>query len=83
MMKLHALEEVLEEVCRHDFAEFDNPPKHHFSLRHRRNMKSILSPKREKFAPSKIKSTTKTAVIVLLIVFLALITERLKMKAKP
>lgn len=74
MMKQYTLEEVLEEVCRRDFAEFDNPPKHRFSIRHRRNMKRIFSQKREKLATAKIKLTPKSAVIVVLLIFLALLT---------
>ena len=73
-MKQHTLEEVLEEVCRCDFAEFDDPPEHHFSFRHRRNMKRILSSKRVKYSPTKIKLTPKTAVVILLLIFLALLT---------
>lgn len=73
-MKHYTLEDVLEEVCRRDFAEFENPPEHHFSLRHRRNMKRILSPKREKYSPAKIKLTPKTAVVILWVIFLALLT---------
>lgn len=83
MMKQHTLEEVLEDVCRLDFAEFEDPPEHHFSLRHRRNMKRILSPKREKYPPAKIKLTPKTAVVILLVIFLALFTGAMKILKLP
>lgn len=73
-MNEYSLIEILEEVHRKEFAVYDNPPKHRFSIRHRRNMKNILSPKSERFAPSKNKLTPKTAVIIVLILFLALIT---------
>ncbi len=36
------LKEILEEVHRREFAEFDNPPEHKFSLRHRLAMKRIF-----------------------------------------
>ena len=73
-MNEYSLIEILDEVHRKEFAVYDNPPKHRFSIRHRRNMKNILSPKSERFAPSKNKLTPKTAVIIVLILFLALIT---------
>lgn len=38
------LEEVMMEVYRLDYAEFDKPPKHHFSHRHRKAMREILYP---------------------------------------
>lgn len=66
--------DILEEIHRKEFAVYDNPPKHRFSIRHRRNMKKILSQTSEKFAPAKNKLTPKTAVIIILLVFLALIT---------
>lgn len=73
-MNEYSLIDILEDVHRREFAEFDNPPKHRFSLAHRRNMKSILSPKTEGLAPVKNKLTPKTAVIIVLLLFLALIT---------
>lgn len=73
-MNEYSLMEILEEVHRKEFAVYDTPPKHRFSLRHRRNMKSIFSPKSERFAPAKNKLTPKTAMIIILLVFLALIT---------
>ena len=83
MMKLYTLEEVLGEVCRRDFAEFDNPPKHRFSLRHRRNMKRVLSSKREKFSPAKTSSTPKIVPIILLVFFLALLTGAIIILSLP
>lgn len=73
-MNEYSLIEILEEVHRIEFAEFDNPSKHYFSLRHRRNMKRILSQKCENISPVKTILSPKTAAVVLLIVFLALIT---------
>ena len=74
MMKQHTLEEVLEEVCRLDYAEFDTPPKHLFSRRHRKNIKAILFPEREQLVRSKGKPRPQKAVIIIMLVFLAIIT---------
>ena len=73
-MNEYSLIEILEEVHSKEFAIYDNPPKHRFSIRHRRNMKNILSPKSEKSTPAKYKLTPKTAVIIVLLLFLALLT---------
>ena len=43
MMKQYTLEEVLEEVCRLDFAEFEDTPERKFSLKHRLAMKRIFA----------------------------------------
>ncbi|MCM1059785.1 MAG: DUF4367 domain-containing protein [Eubacterium sp.] len=42
-MNEYLLEDLLEEAYKLDFAEFDNPPKHRFSLRHRMRMRKIFS----------------------------------------
>ena len=73
-MKQHTLEEVLGEVCRCNFAEFDTPPKHLFSRRHRQNIKAILYPEREQPVRSKGKPHPQKAVIIIMLVFLATIT---------
>ena len=74
MMKQHTIEEVLEEVCRCDFAEFDTPPKHFFSRRHRKNIKAILFPEREQLVYPKVMPHPHKAVIILMLGFLAIIT---------
>ena len=74
MKTQYTLEDVLEEVCRRDFAEYVNPPKHHFSRRHRQNMKKILAPKREFIASTKAKLSPKKVAIIALLVFLAILT---------
>ena len=73
-MKQHTLEEVLEEVYRLDYAEFDKPPKHLFSRRHRQNIKAILFPEQEQLVRSKGRPRPQRAVIIVMLIFLAIIT---------
>lgn len=42
-MNEYSLKELLEEAHRIEFAEFDDPPKHRFSLRHKIRMRKIFS----------------------------------------
>ena len=74
MKKQYTIEEVLEEVYRLDYAEFDNPPIHFFSRRHKQNIKSILFPKREQPVSPKVKLRPQNVVIILVLVFLAILT---------
>lgn len=74
MKKQYTIEEVLEEVYRLDYAEFDNPPKHFFSRRHKQNIKSILFPRREQPVSPKVKLRPQKMVIILVLVFLAILT---------
>lgn len=74
MKKQYTIEEVLEEVYRLDYAEFDNHPKHFFSRRHKQNIKSILFPRREQPVSPKVKLRPQKVVIILVLVFLAILT---------
>lgn len=69
---MNSLMEVLEEVNRLDYAEFDNPPEHRFSRRSRKTMKKLLRPEpaRRSIHWSRIP-VRKRIVLVLLIVLLA------------
>lgn len=42
-MNEYLLEDILEEAYKLDFAEFENPPEHRFSLKHRIGMRKIFS----------------------------------------
>lgn len=69
---MNSLMEVLEEVNRLDYAEFDNPPEHRFSRRSRKALKKLLRPEpaRRSIHWSRIP-VRKRIVLVLLIVLLA------------
>ena len=70
----YTLKEVFEELHKREFAEFDKPPRHIFSLRHRRAMKKILSVNQpERHGLRCLPPTKRTALIVLLI-FMAILT---------
>lgn len=69
---MNSLMEVLEEVNRLDYAEFDNPPEHRFSRRSRKTMKKLLRPEPARCSINWSRIPVgKRIVLVLLIVLLA------------
>lgn len=76
-MNKPTLKDILEEMCIEEANEFNNMkdvPKHHFSLRHRRAMKKILSAEKQERQVSRSLPFTKRVAVVTLIVLLALNT---------
>lgn len=68
---MYNLKEIMCEVYRQDFAEFDNPPKHHFSHRSRKKLNDILYPKSPQPAENHRRITpSKRIIIALLIIIL-------------
>lgn len=66
--------QILEQVCMEEYSASDEVPVHHFSLRHRRNMKHILAlpysvPKQSK----KLKLSRRTVLILIAAIFLAVV----------
>lgn len=77
-MNDYTLSEIFDEVYEQEFSEFDNPPKHRFSFRHRRKMQKILSPENKQiFSENRIVkrkiSLKRNTLVVVLLIFLALI----------
>ncbi len=73
-MSNYTFEEMIDEVYRREYSEFDNAPEHRFSLRHRLKMRRIfrLFGKNAKrlYAP-RFRLTRRTAIILVAIIFLA------------
>lgn len=69
-MNDYTLAEVFQTVYRQEFSEFDNPPKHFFSLRHRKAMKEILYPQTTLMAAADRNIPLKKRVIIALLVIL-------------
>ncbi len=69
-MNDYTLAEVFDTVYGQEFSEFDNPPKHFFSRRHRKAMKEILYPQTTSTFTAKRKMPLKKRVIIMLIVIL-------------
>lgn len=68
---MYNLKEIMCEVYRQDFAEFDNPPKHHFSRRSRKKLNGILYPKSLQPAENTRRiAPSKRIIIALLIIIL-------------
>lgn len=63
--------DILEKAHKIEFAEYDNPPRHSFSLRHRIKMRKILSADSGRIA---IKAKPRLVFVMLVILFLAVIT---------
>ena len=70
----YTLTEVFEELHRREFAEFDEPKGHIFSLRHNRAMKRILSPGQPRQRGLRYLPAPKRAAVILLLIFLAILT---------
>ena len=71
------LKNILEEMCLEEANEFlnmENVPNHHFSLRHRKVIKKILSVNHPKRDSLRSLSPSKRIVIVSVLIFLALFT---------
>ena len=66
----YTLAEVFDAVYRQEFSEFDDPPGHFFSLRHRRAMKQIFYPRNALTSAAKRKLPLKKRVIIVLLVIL-------------
>ena len=69
-MNEYSLAELLEEVHLREFAEFDKPPRHFFSLRHRREMNKILYPHTLSASTEKRRIPTKKRVLIALLVII-------------
>lgn len=70
----YTLSEVFEELHRREFAEFDKPKGHIFSLSHRRAMKRILSPDQPGQSGLRYMPAPKRVAVILLLIFLAILT---------
>ena len=74
---MNSLEEVMLEVYRLDYAEFDAPPKHRFSHAHSKAMKEILYPNYSLTMDYRIEEShvtpRKKILAVVLVIVLALI----------
>lgn len=62
------LSEIMEEVYRLDFAQYDNPPYHFFSFRHRKAMKRLFNPSN---GSKNVGSSSKIGRRVLILVIAA------------
>ncbi len=72
-----SLKQILEEMCLEEVNEFENMkniPHHHFSLRHRRAMKKILSANQPERRGLHHLPPSKRIVIATMLIFLALFT---------
>lgn len=67
-MNDYTLAEVFQIVYKEEFAEFDNPPKHFFSRRHRKAMKAILYPHTAPEPSEKRHIPLKRRVLIVLMV---------------
>lgn len=77
-MNEYTLSEIFDEVYEQEFSEFDAPPKHRFSFRHRRKMQKILSPESEQISSENhiVKrkiSLKRNVLVVVILIFLAMI----------
>lgn len=74
---MNSLEEVMLEVYRLDYAEFDAPSKHRFSRRHDKAMKEVLYPNYSMMTDYRIEQSRvppkKRALIAALVIVLAVI----------
>lgn len=70
------MEQVMEEVYRLDYAEFDNAPRHFFSRRHRKAMNEIFYPNTTpRYTPSRnipLKRRVLFAVMVVILLSLGI-----------
>ncbi len=72
-----SLKQILEEMCLEEANEFENMkdiPHHHFSLRHRRAMRKILSVNQPERRGLRSLPPSKRIVIAVMLIFLALFT---------
>lgn len=67
----YTLKEVFEELHKREFAEFGKPPRHIFSLRHRRAMKKILSVSQPRSL--RCLPPTKRIALIVLLIFMAIL----------
>ena len=65
-MPEYTLENVIDEVLRRDFAPFDEPCEHRFSLRHRRRMKKIFSESITRFEKTSARIPVKKRLVIAL-----------------
>ena len=70
----YTLTEVFEELHKREFAEFDKPKGHIFSLSHHRAMKKILSPNQPRQSGLRYLPPPKRIAVILLLIFLAILT---------
>ncbi len=73
-MSNYTFEEMIDEVYRREYSEYDNAPEHRFSLRHRLKMRRIFRLFRKNakrlYAP-RFRLTRRTAIILVAMIFLA------------
>lgn len=69
-MSDYTLAEIFDIVYEQEFSEFDNPPRHFFSRRHRKAMKEILYPQTISTSAANLKIPLKKRVIIALLVIL-------------
>ena len=72
-MDENILSEVFDDVYRQEFSEFDNTPRHFFSLRHRKAVKGMLYPQAETYTASRRIPIKKRLLIALLVILLSAI----------
>lgn len=72
-MNENILAEVFEDIYRQEFSEFDNTPRHFFSLRHRRAVKGILYPQAAVYTAKRGIPIKKRLLIALLVILLSAI----------
>lgn len=67
-------DQVLEQLCMEEYSVTGEVPVHHFSLRHRRNMKRILALPYSVSKPSKrLKLNQRKVLILIAVIFLAVV----------
>lgn len=69
-MNDYTLADIFDAVYEQEFSEFDNPPRHLFSRRHRKAMKEILYPQTISTSAANLKIPLKKRVIIALLVIL-------------
>lgn len=80
-MDKHTLDEIIEEAYDREFEKYDDLPKHHFSSRHKRNMKKVFklyeknSEQQSNFSSKPAKRLSSVLVIAAAVVLLAAISS--------
>mgnify|MGYP000390042955 CR=1 FL=1 len=74
-MNEFSLKDILGEAYDMEFSQYDKPPKHRFSLKHRKNMKRIFA--LENAGPQfsgKARLNRRTACVLAAVIFLAVVS---------
>lgn len=74
-MNEFSLKDIFGEAYDIEFSQYDKPPKHRFSLKHRKNMKRIfaLENARPQFS-GKARLNRRTACVLAAVIFLAVVS---------